>query len=101
MRPNILWYCTDEQRFDTIGGLGNPHINTPRLDEFMRTATTFTHAFCQAPVCSPSRCSFLTGMYPSTVGVNGNGYEHFPAYYQDRLVTNALAKAEFAATYGR
>ena len=27
-RPNILWYCTDQQRFDTIGTLGNPHINT-------------------------------------------------------------------------
>ena len=33
-RPNILWYCTDQQRFDTIGALGNPHIHTPRLDEF-------------------------------------------------------------------
>jgi len=45
-RPNILWYCTDQQRFDTIGALGNPHIHTPRLDEFVRQSVTFTHAYC-------------------------------------------------------
>ena len=31
-RPNILWICTDQQRFDTIHSLGNPHIRTPNLD---------------------------------------------------------------------
>ena len=30
--PNILWYCTDQQRFDTIGALGNPHVKTPAID---------------------------------------------------------------------
>ena len=34
-RPNILWYCTDQQRFDTISGLGYSHARTPRLDQFM------------------------------------------------------------------
>ena len=31
-RPNILWYCSDQQRHDTIRALGQPHIATPRLD---------------------------------------------------------------------
>lgn len=95
MRPNILWYCTDQQRFDTIAALGNAHINTPRIDEFMQTATTFTHAFCQTPICSPSRASFLTGIYPSAIGVTGNGYEHFPAHHQDKLITNVLANSDY------
>ena len=90
-RPNILWYCSDQQRFDTISALGNPHINTPRLDAFMQTATTFTHAFCQSPICTPSRSSFLTGMYPSAVGVNGNGNARFPRHRESRLITNRLA----------
>lgn len=90
--PNILWYCSDQQRFDTIRALGNPHINTPRLDQFMQEGVTFTHAFCQAPICSPSRASFLTGMYPSAVNVNGNGYGEFPAYYAERLAPNMLAR---------
>lgn len=36
-RPNILWYCTDQQRFDTIRALGNAHVNTPDIDR----ASTF------------------------------------------------------------
>ena len=91
-RPNILWYCTDQQRFDTVGALNNPYVQTPRLDAFMREATTFTHAYCQSPICTPSRASFLTGMYPSAVHVNGNGSGEFPAAFEDRLVTHRLAR---------
>ena len=89
-RPNILWYCTDQQRFDTIAALGNVHINTPNLDRFVGESATFTHAFCQSPICTPSRASFLTGMYPSAVGVNGNGFHTFPSHYEDRLITKVL-----------
>jgi arylsulfatase len=91
-RPNILWYCTDQQRFDTIGALNNPHVQTPRLDSFMREAVTFTHTYCQSPVCTPSRASFLTGMYPSALHVNGNGSADFPVALEDHLVTNRLAR---------
>ena len=91
-RPNVLWYCSDQQRFDTIGALNNPHINTPRLDRFMGESVTFTHAFCQTPICTPSRASFLTGMYPSALGVNQNGNAYFPAEHESRLITNVLAR---------
>ena len=94
-RPNILWYCSDQQRFDTIAALGNPHINTPRLDQFVREGVAFTHAYCQAPICTPSRASFLSGMYPSALGVNGNGYGEFPAHYAERLLPNRLAAAGY------
>ena len=94
-RPNILWYCTDQQRFDTIAALGNPHINTPNLDRFVTESAAFTHAFCQSPICSPSRASFLTGMYPSAIGVNGNGYQRFPRHYEDRLISKRLHDAGY------
>lgn len=75
MRPNILWYCTDQQRFDTIGALGNQYVQTPALDALVGSGTAFTHAYCQSPICTPSRSSFMTGMYPSRVHNcrNGNG----------------------------
>ena len=92
-RPNILWYCTDQQRFDTIARLGNPHVHTPRLDRFMESAVAFTRAYCQSPICTPSRASFLTGVYPSALAVNGNGYSHFPGHYAERLLPPRLAKA--------
>ena len=60
-RPNILWYCTDQQRFDTIGALGNPHVQTPVLDSLANEGTAFTHTYCQSPICTPSRASFMSG----------------------------------------
>ena len=71
--PNILWICSDQQRFDTIGALGNPHVHTPNLDRLCAEGMAFDLAFCQSPICTPSRSSFLTGLYPSTVHGCRNG----------------------------
>lgn len=87
--PNILWICTDQQRYDTIGALGNPHVSTPNIDSLVADGVAFTHAYCQSPICTPSRASFLTGMYPSATHVNGNGNDYFPETYP--LVTRTLA----------
>lgn len=91
-RPNILWICTDQQRYDTIGALGNPHIQTPNLDRLVAEGVAFTHTFCQSPVCSPSRASFLTGRYPRNSGVRRNGQ---PIYDREVLVTKLLADAGY------
>ena len=72
-RPNVLWICTDQQRYDTIRVLGNPYIRTPNIDKLVATGAAFTHAHCQSPICTPSRSSFLTGMYPSTIHACING----------------------------
>ncbi len=88
-KPNILWICTDQQRFDTIATLGNPHVSTPNIDRLVAEGVAFTHAYCQSPICTPSRASFLTGHYPSTVHINGNGLESFPDH--PPLVTKTLA----------
>ena len=90
--PNILWVCTDQQRFDTIEGLNNNYIRTPNLREFMHQAVTFTHAYVQNPVCSPSRASFLTGRYPHTTGLRANGQR---IRETERLVTRILAEAGY------
>ncbi len=89
-RPNILWYCTDQQRFDTIARLGNPHIRTPRLDALTARGVTFTRAYVQSPICTPSRASMLTGRYPASHHVHRNGNERFPP--GEKLVTKILAE---------
>ncbi len=71
--PNILWICSDQQRYDTIHALGNSLIRTPNIDRIIENGVTFTSAYCQSPVCSPSRASFLTGRYPSTTRCRQNG----------------------------
>ena len=92
-RPNILWICTDQQRWDTINSLGNKHIRTPNLDKLAASGAAFTHAHCQSPICTPSRASFLTGMYPDTVHacINGNDYWDDAA----PLITKTLADAGY------
>ena len=94
-RPNILWFCTDQQRYETIHVLNNPHINTPNLDRLCREGVAFTRAYCQSPICSPSRASFLTGLYPGYVGVNRNGLEEFPEKPHVELITKRLADAGY------
>ncbi len=94
-RPNVLWYCTDQQRFDTIAAWGSPHVCTPNIDRLAGRGTLFTHAYCQSPVCTPSRASFLTGMYPSAISVNQNGMPTFPEWYANRLISRLLADAGY------
>ncbi|UCC97627.1 MAG: sulfatase-like hydrolase/transferase [Phycisphaerales bacterium] len=87
--PNILWICTDQQRFDTIHALGNNHIRTPNIDKLIATGTAFTRAHCQSPICTPSRASFLTGMYPSTIHACMNGNDRWAEAAP--LITKTLA----------
>ena len=92
-RPNILWICTDQQRYDTIAALGYPHVSTPHLDQLARQGVAFERAYCQAPICTPSRASFLTGMYPSSIHVNRNGNPTFPDF--PPLISKRLADAGY------
>ena len=92
-RPNILWICTDQQRWDTIHSLGNEHIRTPNLDRLVASGVAFTRAYCQSTICTPSRASFLTGMYPDTVHACINGNERWADAAP--LVTATLADAGY------
>ncbi|MDH7571068.1 MAG: sulfatase-like hydrolase/transferase, partial [Armatimonadota bacterium] len=91
--PNILWICTDQQRFDTIHALGNPHVRTPNLDRLVARGVAFTRAYCTSPICTPSRASFLTGRYPRTTRARWNGNTEFPP--DEVLVTRLLAEAGY------
>ena len=91
-RPNILWICSDQQRFDTLGAYGNSFVHTPNLDRLAAEGVLFEHAYCQNPVCTPSRASFLTGRYPRTTRVRQNG-QSIPA--DEVLVTKLLHDAGY------
>ncbi|MGF9696622.1 sulfatase-like hydrolase/transferase [Paenibacillus sp. MABNR03] len=68
-RPHIILFNPDQWRGDVLGHLGNPAARTPNLDQFVaEDAVSFSRAFCQNPVCTPSRCSFMTGWYPHVRG---------------------------------
>ena len=68
-KPNIIIFNVDQWRGDVLGHVGNPAAKTPNLDEIIKNdGVSFSNAFCQNPVCTPSRCSFMTGWYPHVRG---------------------------------
>lgn len=72
-KPNILLITSDQQHWETLGVI-NPRIKTPALDRLAAEGTRFTRAYCNNPVCSPSRATIITGLYPAwhhcwTIGV--------------------------------
>lgn len=68
-KPHIIIFNPDQWRGDVLGHMGNPAAVTPILDRFVREdAVSFSSAFCQNTVCTPSRCSFMTGWYPHVRG---------------------------------
>ncbi|MFC7406531.1 sulfatase [Georgenia alba] len=70
--PNVLFVMTDQQRFDTIGALGNDLIHTPNMDRLVARGATFTNAYSTCPVCVPARYTIRTGYEPPTTGLFAN-----------------------------
>ena len=79
-KPNILWICTDQQRWDTLSCLNHVGARTPNIDRIAGSGVAFTRAYCQSPICTPSRASFLTGLYPISHQVHRNGNKGFPSH---------------------
>src|SRR5688572_19666350 len=68
-RPNIIAIVTDDQGRWALGAYGNKEIHTPNLDRIGREGAVFTRAFTNTPVCSPSRATYLSGLYPTEVKI--------------------------------
>jgi len=66
---NVIFIMTDDLAQWAVGAYGNRDVVTPNLDGLARDGALFENAFAASPVCTPSRVSFLTGLYPSQVGL--------------------------------
>ena len=67
---------TDSQHAEAVGYMGNKAVHTPNLDKLAAKSQIFTNAHCQSPICVPSRESFITGRYPSDLGILHNKHDH-------------------------
>jgi len=60
---NIVFILTDDQRYDALGFMGHPFLETPHLDSLAKNGVHLKNAFVTTALCSPSRASILTGLY--------------------------------------
>jgi len=70
-RPNIMIIYCDQLNARCLGFTGDNKIKTPHLDSLAEKAYIFENAYCNNPICTPSRMSLLSGLYPSTHGYYG------------------------------
>ena len=86
-KPNVVLIVCDDLN-DYITGIkgkaGHPQVITPHIDRFSKSATSFSHAYSNIPVCAPSRSSFLTGIYGHT---SGNLF--WTPWYKNEILNNS------------
>ena len=74
-KPNILMIMADQLAFDVFGALGHTAVKTPNLDRLIAKGVVFNNCYCNSPLCTPSRASFVTGTYIRNNEVFDNGAE--------------------------
>ena len=72
-KPNNLLFLTDEQRPDTLAPYGNKQVQAPSLNRLACESVVFTRSYCTQPVCTSSRASILTGLWPHQSECTRNG----------------------------
>jgi len=95
-KPNVVFILTDDQRWDALGCMGNPHLKTPNIDKLAHEGVLFKNHFCTTSLCSPSRASILGGLYAHAHGVVNN----FTDYPKDLpTFPRQLQKAGYKTAY--
>ncbi|HEY1599325.1 MAG TPA: sulfatase [Pirellulales bacterium] len=93
--PNVLFIAVDDLNH-WVGHLGrNKQTITPHIDRLAARGVTFTHSYCAAPVCNPSRVALLTGMRPWTTGVYDNKGDWRPSIAADLTLPTTFRKAGY------
>ncbi len=74
-KPNVVLIMADQMAPDVVGAIGHPAVKTPNIDRLVDNGVTFDNAYCNSPICAPSRASFVAGKHISEIKVYDNGSE--------------------------
>jgi N-sulfoglucosamine sulfohydrolase len=69
-RPNILWLTCEDNSVNWVGCYGNPHADTPNIDALAAEGFQYMHCYANAPVCAPSRSTWITGVHALSMGTH-------------------------------
>jgi len=94
--PNLLFIYTDEQAYRTMAAYGNARIETPNLNRLAAESVVFERAYVTQPVCTPSRSSLLSGLYPHTTGCTAN---NVPLSPDTPCLPEMVANRRYAAAH--
>jgi len=95
-KPNLLFIWTDEQRADTMVAYGNTKIHAPNLDKLASESIVFRNAYVTQPVCTPSRSSVMTGLWPHTSGCTTN---NVPLAKENPCLPEFVADRQYRTAY--
>ncbi|HST30553.1 MAG TPA: sulfatase-like hydrolase/transferase [Chthoniobacterales bacterium] len=93
--PNLIIFLPDQQRVDTLACYGNGKVHAPNLNKLAADSVIFQRPYVTQPVCSPSRASLMTGLWPHTTGCTNNG---FPVDHKVAMLPQLLG-GEYRAGY--
>src|SRR5215207_895171 len=94
-KPNVLFIAVDDLNH-WVGYLGrNKQTITPNIDRLATRGVRFTHSYCAAPVCNPSRAALMSGLRPSTSGVYNNGQDWRPFIAPELTLPSTFRKAGY------
>ena len=91
-RPNVLLLVTDQHNYKVCGFMGDEKACTPNIDKIASDGIVFERSYCQSPVCTASRASFLTGKYVSGIGCWNN---HWPIFPEHKTIAHLMADSGY------
>ena len=102
-KPNILWLTSEDNNINWVGCYGNSFAETPNIDHLAEEGFRYTHCYANAPVCAPSRSTWITGIHAISMGTHPmrsrNNIPHDRiSYYPDLLKENGYYVANCAKT---
>jgi arylsulfatase A-like enzyme len=84
-RPNILFITIDDLNND-LGAYGHELVQSPNIDRLAAAGVRYERAYSQTPLCTPSRSSFLTGLYPDQTGIIAHGsHTRLTPHFRDHV----------------
>ncbi len=111
-KPNVVFFLVDDLGQRDLGCYGSTFYETPNIDKLAKEGARFTDAYAACPVCSPTRASIITGMWPQRTGITDyigaamkpelwkRNTKSLPAPYSDRLSLDAPTLAKTAKSAG-